>query len=34
MPNLQRVKVNLDNTIKYIRVCARCIRSARIKKAV
>jgi len=32
-PNLQRVKANLDGTVRYIRACTRCIRSGRVKKA-
>ncbi|MGH7788567.1 MAG: 50S ribosomal protein L28 [Candidatus Binatia bacterium] len=32
-PNLQRVKANLAGTVKYIKVCTRCIRSGKIKKA-
>jgi len=32
-PNLQRVRANLDGTVKYIKVCTRCIRSGRVKKA-
>lgn len=34
-PNLQRVKVEMpDGGAKSIRVCTKCIRSGRIKKAV
>ena len=32
-PNLQRVKANLDGTVRYIRACTRCIRSGKVKKA-
>jgi large subunit ribosomal protein L28 len=32
-PNLQRVKANLDGTVKYIKACTRCIRSGKVKKA-
>jgi large subunit ribosomal protein L28 len=32
-PNLQRVKANLDGTVRYIKACTRCIRSGRVKKA-
>jgi large subunit ribosomal protein L28 len=31
-PNLQRVRVKVDGTVKRIRVCTRCIRSNRIVK--
>jgi len=26
-PNLQRVRANLEGTVKYIKVCTRCLRS-------
>ena len=32
-PNLQRVKANLDGTVKYIKACTRCIRAGKVKKA-
>jgi large subunit ribosomal protein L28 len=32
-PNLQRVKANLDGTVRYIKACTRCIRSGKVKKA-
>jgi large subunit ribosomal protein L28 len=32
-PNLQRVKANLEGTVKYIKACTRCIRSGKVKKA-
>jgi large subunit ribosomal protein L28 len=32
-PNLQRVRANLDGTVKYIKVCTRCLRSGKVKKA-
>jgi large subunit ribosomal protein L28 len=32
-PNLQRVKANLEGTVRYIRACTRCIRSGKVKKA-
>jgi large subunit ribosomal protein L28 len=31
-PNLQRIKVKVDGTVKRIRVCTRCIRSNRVVK--
>ena len=33
-PNLQRVKANVDGTIKRIKVCTRCISAGKIVKAV
>jgi len=32
-PNLQRVRANLEGTVKYIKVCTRCLRSVKVKKA-
>ena len=32
-PNLQRVKANLEGTVKYIKVCTRCLRSGKVRKA-
>ncbi len=33
MPNLQRVRAVVDNTVKRINVCTRCIRSGKVQKA-
>jgi large subunit ribosomal protein L28 len=33
-PNLQRVKANVNGTVKRIKVCVACIRSGRVTKAV
>jgi large subunit ribosomal protein L28 len=33
-PNLQRVRALVDGTVKRIDVCARCIKSGRVVKAV
>ena len=33
LPNLQRVRVVEDGTVKRVRVCSRCIKSGRIVKA-
>jgi large subunit ribosomal protein L28 len=33
-PNLQRVRALVDGSHKCIRVCTRCIRTGRVKKAV
>lgn len=32
-PNLQRVRVRLNGTVKRVVVCTRCIRSGRVTKA-
>ena len=32
-PNLQRVRATLKGTVKYIRVCTRCLRSGKVQKA-
>jgi large subunit ribosomal protein L28 len=34
MPNLQRVKVVVNGTRKRLKVCTKCIKSGRVKKAV
>lgn len=33
LPNLQRVKINIQGTVKHAYVCTRCISSDRIVKA-
>lgn len=33
-PNLQRVKANLDGTVKRINVCTRCLKSGKVKRAI
>nr|ADI19518.1 hypothetical protein [uncultured Chloroflexi bacterium HF0770_09E03] len=33
-PNLQRVKANIDGSIKRVRVCTKCLRSGKVLKAV
>jgi len=34
LPNLQRVRVQLENgSVKTIRICAKCIKTGRVKKA-
>ena len=33
IPNLQRVRVRKDGTVKHLLVCAGCIRGNRIEKA-
>ncbi len=32
--NLQRVKANVNGSVKHLRVCTRCIRSGFVTKAV
>ena len=34
MPNLQRIKVEIDGTIKTVRVCVKAIRSGMVKRPV
>jgi large subunit ribosomal protein L28 len=31
-PNLQRIQVEIDGTVKRIRVCVQCIRSGKVKR--
>lgn len=33
-PNLQSVKVNVNGTVKRIKVCTSCLRAGKIQKAV
>jgi large subunit ribosomal protein L28 len=33
LPNLQRVKANLNGTVRRILVCTRCLRSNKVLKA-
>ncbi|MTI96750.1 MAG: 50S ribosomal protein L28 [Firmicutes bacterium] len=33
-PNLQRVKADLDGTVKRIYVCTRCLKSGKVKRAL
>jgi len=34
MPNLQRMRVVTDSGVKRLNVCARCLRSGKVEKAV
>ena len=34
LPNLQKIKVNVDGKTKRMRVCTSCIRSGKVKKAI
>lgn len=33
-PNIQRIKINRNGTIKRTYVCTKCIKSGKVKKAV
>ncbi len=33
LPNLQRVKANLDGRVAHIRVCTRCLKAGKVTKA-
>ena len=33
-PNIQRVKANIDGTIRTINVCTRCLRSGKVTRAI
>ncbi|MDD2627355.1 MAG: 50S ribosomal protein L28 [Clostridia bacterium] len=33
-PNLQSVKVNNEGTVKSVKVCARCLKSGKVERAV
>ncbi len=33
-PNLQRVRVLLDGTVRRVRVCTRCLKSGKIRKPI
>ncbi len=32
--NIQKIRINLNGTVKRVNVCTRCIRSAKIERAV
>jgi large subunit ribosomal protein L28 len=34
LPNLQKVKLDINGTIKRVRVCSRCLSSSKVKKIV
>ncbi|HIA29289.1 MAG TPA: 50S ribosomal protein L28 [Candidatus Marinimicrobia bacterium] len=34
LPNLQRIKANINGSVKRIQVCTSCIRSGKVVKAV
>ncbi|MGQ9569556.1 MAG: 50S ribosomal protein L28 [Thermodesulfovibrionales bacterium] len=33
MPNLQRMRIITESGVKRLRICTRCLRSGRVKKA-
>ncbi|MBN1897264.1 MAG: 50S ribosomal protein L28 [Spirochaetes bacterium] len=33
-PNIQKVKANINGSVKRIKVCTQCLRSGKIKKAI
>jgi large subunit ribosomal protein L28 len=33
MPNLHRVRVRVDGRVKRMRVCTRCLKAAKVRKA-
>lgn len=33
LPNLQTLKVNMNGTIRYAKICSRCIKGNKVKKA-
>jgi len=33
-PNIQKVKVSIDNTVKRINVCTNCLKAGKVKKIV
>ena len=33
-PNIQKVKVSVDNTVKKINVCTKCLKAGKVKKVV
>ncbi|MDD3237803.1 MAG: 50S ribosomal protein L28 [Candidatus Gastranaerophilales bacterium] len=33
-PNIQSVKVNLDGTVKRIKVCTSCLKAGKVQRAV
>ncbi len=33
MPNLQRVRVRVDGRVKRLRICTRCLKAGKVRKA-
>lgn len=34
LPNIQQVRVNVNGTVKRIRVCTRCLKAGKVTRAV
>jgi large subunit ribosomal protein L28 len=34
LPNIKRVRVEIDNSIKYINVCTKCLKAGKVKKVI
>jgi large subunit ribosomal protein L28 len=34
LPNIQRVRVNVNGTVKRMRVCTRCLKAGKVTRAV
>ncbi|MBO5570121.1 MAG: 50S ribosomal protein L28 [Clostridia bacterium] len=34
LPNTQRVRVKVDNTVRHMNVCTRCLRSGKVERAI
>jgi large subunit ribosomal protein L28 len=34
LPNIKRVRVEMDNSIKYINVCTKCLKAGKVKKVI
>ncbi|HHY98888.1 MAG TPA: 50S ribosomal protein L28 [Firmicutes bacterium] len=33
-PNIRRVKAVVDGTVRHIRVCAKCLKAGKVKRAI
>jgi len=34
LPNIQKVKVSINNTVKTLNVCTKCLKAGKVKKVV
>jgi len=34
LPNIQKVKISVDNNVKKINICTRCLKAGKVKKVV
>ena len=34
LPNTQRVRVKVDNIVRHMNVCTRCLRSGKVERAI